>query len=243
MVDEEKIKSFSTTDMRIYNYILKHSIQFPYMSIRELADEIPTSTASIMRFVKKMGYDSFPELKYAYKKGEKEVSLYMVNDLDEIIDCLKKFNTPYYQDLFKEVAYILGDANMIIFDGMGDSAKIAEYAARRFSINGFFSAALTDPYQRVSMDGTDIVVVMLSVLGNTPELIRKANGYKAAGSTLITITASDDNTLTKMSDHNISYYVNDVRTEDMSRTTQVPALSIIEILSNITQRICHNTLQ
>lgn len=243
MFNEEKIKSFSTTDMRIYNYILKHSIQFPYMSIRELADEIPTSTASIMRFVKRMGYDSFPELKYAYKKGEKEVSLYMVNELDETIDCLKKFNTPYYQDLFKEIAYILGDANMIIFDGMGDSAKIAEYAARRFSINGFFSAALTDPYQRVSMDGTDIVVVMLSVSGNTPELIRKANGYKAAGSTLITITASDDNTLTKMSDHNISYYVNDVRTEEMSRTTQVPALSIIEILSNITQRICHNTLQ
>ena len=132
MFNEEKIKSFSTTDMRIYNYILKHSIQFPYMSIRELADEIPTSTASIMRFVKRMGYDSFPELKYAYKKGEKEVSLYMVNDLDEIIDCLKKFSTPYYQGLFKEIAYILGDANMIIFDGMGDSAKIAEYAARRF---------------------------------------------------------------------------------------------------------------
>lgn len=147
MFDEEKIKSFSTTDMRIYNYILKHSIQFPYMSIRELADEIPTSTASIMRFVKKMGYDSFPELKYAYKKEEKEVSLYMVNDLDETIDCLKKFNTPYYQDLFKEVAYVLGNANMIIFDGMGDSGKIAEYAARRFSTNGFFSAALTDPYQ------------------------------------------------------------------------------------------------
>ena len=243
MFNEEKIKSFSTTDMRIYNYILKHSIQFPYMSIRELADEIPTSTASVMSFVKKMGYDSFPELKYAYKKEEKEVSLHMVNDLDEIIDCLKKFNTPYYQDLFKEVAYILGNANMIIFDGMGDSAKIAEYAARHFSINGFFSAALTDPYQRVSMDGTDIVVVMLSVSGNTPELIWKANGYKAAGSTLITITASDDNTLAKMSDHNISYYINDVRTEDMSHTTQVPALSIIEILSNITQRICHNTLQ
>lgn len=157
MFNEEKIKSFSTTDMRIYNYILKHSIQFPYMSIRELADEIPTSTASIMRFVKRMGYDSFPELKYAYKKGEKEVSLYMVNDLDETIDCLKKFNTPYYQDLFKEIAYILGDANMIIFDGMGDSAKIAEYAARRFSINGFFSAALTDPYRWYRYCGCHVI--------------------------------------------------------------------------------------
>ena len=240
MFNEKEIKSFSTTDMRIYNYILKHSIQFPYMSIRELADEIPTSTASIMRFVKKMGYDSFPELKYAYKKEEKEVSLHMVNDLDETIDCLKKFNTPYYQDLFKEVAYILGNANMIIFDGMGDSAKIAEYAARRFSTNGFFSAALTDPYQGVSMD---IVVVMLSVSGDTPELVRKANGYKQAGSTLITITVSDDNTLVKMSDYHISYYINDVRTDEMSHTTQVPALSIIEILSNMTLHMCYNTLQ
>ena len=243
MFNEEKIKSFSTTDMRIYNYILKHSIQFPYMSIRELADEISTSTASIMRFVKKMGYDSFPELKYAYKKEEKEVSLHMVNDLDETIDCLKKFNTPYYQDLFKEVAYILGDANMIIFDGMGDSGNIAAYAARRFSTNGFFSAALTDPFQKISMDGTHIVVVMLSVSGDTPELVRKANSYKAAGSTLITITASDDNTLAKMSDYNIAYYINDIRNGFFSQMTQVPALSIIEILSNTTQRICHNTLQ
>ena len=62
MFNEKEIKSFSTTDMRIYNYILKHSIQFPYMSIRELADEIPTATASIGRFVKKFGDDSFPEL-------------------------------------------------------------------------------------------------------------------------------------------------------------------------------------
>lgn len=148
MFNEKEIKSFSTTDMRIYNYILKHSIQFPYMSIRELADEIPTSTASIMRFVKKMGYDSFPELKYAYKKEEKEVSLYMVNDLDETIDCLKKFNTPYYQDLFKEVAYILGDANMIIFDGMEIQLRLQNMQQDAFLVMDFFSAALTDPYQK-----------------------------------------------------------------------------------------------
>ena len=69
------------------------------------------------------------------------------------------------------------------------------------------------------------------------------NDYKAAGSTLITITASDDNTLAKMSDYHISYYINDVRNELSSHTTQVPALSIIEILSNMTLHMCHNTLQ
>ena len=46
---------------------------------------------------------AFPELKYAYKKEEKEVSLHMVNDLDETIDCLKKFNTPYYRIYSKKL--------------------------------------------------------------------------------------------------------------------------------------------
>lgn len=46
-----------------------------------------------------------------------------------------------------------------------------------------------------------------------------------------------------MSDYHISYYINDVRNELSSHTTQVPALSIIEILSNMTLHMCHNTLQ
>lgn len=243
MFSEDKIKTFGTTDMKIYNYILKNSIQFPYMSIRELAEEIPTSTASIMRFVKKMGYDSFPEMKYSYKRDEKQISLHTVNDIEETINCLKKFSTPFYQDLFKEVAYVLGEANMIIFDGMGDSGKIAEYAARRFAANGFFSAALTDPYQMIHMNGKDIVVVILSVSGNTTELIRKANAYKEAGCKLVSITASDDNIIAKMSDLAISYYINDIRVGEISQTTQIPALGIIEILSNMTLKICNRALQ
>lgn len=243
MFSEDKIKTFGATDMKIYNYILKNSIQFPYMSIRELADEIPTSTASIMRFVKKMGYDSFPEMKYSYKKDEKQISLHTVNDIEETINCLQKFSTPFYQDLFKEIAYRLCESNMIIFDGMGDSAKIAEYAARRFSSNGFFCVALTDPYQMIHMNGQDIIVVILSVSGNTSEMIRKANDYKAAGCKLVSITASDDNVIAKMSDFNLSYYINDIRIGDSSKTTQIPALGIIEILSNMSLKLCNRTLQ
>ena len=37
-----------------------------------------------MRFVKKMGYDSFPELKYAYKKEEKEVEQIGIEDFTKV---------------------------------------------------------------------------------------------------------------------------------------------------------------
>ncbi len=62
---------------------------------------------------------------------------------------------------------------MIIFDGMGDSGKIAEYAARRFSTNGFFSAALMHPYQGYLWMAQNIVVVMLSVSQRHTNLLEK----------------------------------------------------------------------
>ena len=43
--------------MKIYEYIITHELEFPYMSIRELADGVSTSTASILRFCKKLGYE------------------------------------------------------------------------------------------------------------------------------------------------------------------------------------------
>lgn len=95
----------------------------------------------------------------------------------------------------------------------------------------------------IHMNGQDIIVVMLSVSGNTSEMIRKANDYKAAGCKLVSITASDDNVIAKMSDFNLSYYINDIRIGESSKTTQIPALGIIEILSNMSLKLCNRTLQ
>ena len=37
MLDPEVIKSFNEKEIRIYEYINKNSVKFPYMTIRELA--------------------------------------------------------------------------------------------------------------------------------------------------------------------------------------------------------------
>lgn len=46
----------------VYNYVVKNLKHILNLSVRELADEVHVSTATVMRFCKKMGYSGFSEL-------------------------------------------------------------------------------------------------------------------------------------------------------------------------------------
>ena len=56
------------------------------------------------------------------------------------------------------------------------------------------------------------------------------NSIKRKGGTIISITNNEDSTLSKISDINIGYYVQQEKTEDKDITTQIPALYIIETI-------------
>ena len=64
----------------MYNYVVKNLKHILNLSVRELADEVHVSTATVMRFCKKMGYSGFSELKYKIKeffaKKKKRIGFY-----------------------------------------------------------------------------------------------------------------------------------------------------------------------
>ena len=49
----------SETDRAIYHYMSSQSDKIPYMRVREIALESHTSASSVMRFIRKLGYESF----------------------------------------------------------------------------------------------------------------------------------------------------------------------------------------
>lgn len=53
----------SDVDLAIYRYIVSHDEKVPYMRVRELAAGACVSNSSVMRFIRKIGYDSFPDRK------------------------------------------------------------------------------------------------------------------------------------------------------------------------------------
>ena len=64
-----QVESLNETETYVYNYVVKNTKKVLNESIRELANDTHVSTATVMRFCKKMGCDGFTELKYRLKEN------------------------------------------------------------------------------------------------------------------------------------------------------------------------------
>ena len=88
-VDEQiKFNDLTTTEQSVYSYILSNEEKVSYMRIRDLAEATHVSTATILRLIKKLGYDGFVEFRTTLKYKVNEVS-----ELDLNEEYLKEFNT------------------------------------------------------------------------------------------------------------------------------------------------------
>ena len=237
MFTKEQMKQFNALDLKIYEYMITHELEFPYMSIREFADGVSTSTASILRFCRKWGYDGFKELKYVFKNDLREKALLKKYDFAEIVHCIEKLDTPFYREKFNEAIMLIGNADIILFMGIGDSGVLAEYGARCFSNYGKLSISIRDPYFKVAFSGENCVVIVLSVSGETVEMVHLAKGCKESGAKIITISATENNTLSKLSDLVIPYYINHRRVNERELTSQIPTMSILEKLAGMTMDV------
>src|SRR3954466_4546167 len=67
MFSNDIIASFNELETSLYNYIIQHGDKVAYMRIRELADETHVSTATILRFCRKLNCEGFSEFKVKLK--------------------------------------------------------------------------------------------------------------------------------------------------------------------------------
>lgn len=65
-----QVESLNETEAYVYNYVVKNTKKVLNESICELANDTHVSTATVMRFCKKMGCEGFTELKYRLKESE-----------------------------------------------------------------------------------------------------------------------------------------------------------------------------
>lgn len=64
---DEVIKSLSNHELNILKYVYAHTAEILDMSVHEMAGQVSYSTATILRFCKKLGYSGFAEFKYALR--------------------------------------------------------------------------------------------------------------------------------------------------------------------------------
>lgn len=233
MFDSETIKNLNELELILYKYIIKNYDKVIYMRIRELADETHVSTTTILRFCKKFNCNGYSEFKVKLKLYFTENKSNTVsNDNSVIVEYFKKLDTKEFHEKIESICDVINNSSNLVFLGSGTSGILCKYAARYFSALGKFASYIDDPFFPTNYKTYEnFTIVVLSVSGETPAILNLLNTFKSTNCTLISITNSENCTISKISDLNISYYMNQEKIGISDVTTQVPVMYILESIA------------
>jgi Transcriptional regulators len=239
---KQSLSQFSDLDYEVYHFILKNSEKISYMTIRELAKEAHVSTTTITRFCRKLNCSGFSEFKIKFKlETNKNRPLKKAYDPSVIMDFFERVNTEAFQKKMEDISELIASKKQLIFLGMGNSGIIAEYGSRYFCNMGIFSTGINTPFFPINLElPSETVIIALSVEGETEILVKNSEILKKSKATIVSITNSNNSTLAKMADYNISYYIQrehsyeDQWNVEIDVTSQIPAAFIIETLAKLT---------
>ena len=233
MFSLEEIQGLNELELEVYQYVTRHFDAVPYMRIRELASEAHVSTTTILRFCKKMGCDGYAEFKIRMREYAGQQSAAPIpEDFSELKAFLDRMETKKFQQRLESAASVIAKADRVVFIGIGNSGNIAQYGARYFTNLGKFSFYVSDPfYPMTKLSVMSTVAIVLSVSGESEQIVKIVNELKTAGSHIVGITNTEQCTVAKLSDVNIAYYISMYRDkEQIDYTSQVPAVFLVETL-------------
>lgn len=228
------LSSLSDVEMTIYRYVMENSDKVVYMRVRDIAENAHVANSSVMRFIHKLGFNSFPEFK-AYLRNIED------NDNDQPADFSFVNESNFPSDIksrINMVADLIYQSDNIITIGLGDSSFLAEYAARKMAALGYNSEPVVDPFYPLKSklnNTSNTTIICFSVSGKTTEMIEMLNTFiNDEDVTLVAVTGNSSSSIATMSRYVLSYIEPEYRIQsyyDMS--SQVPVMYIVELLVHI----------
>ncbi|MFL2104858.1 MurR/RpiR family transcriptional regulator [Desemzia sp. FAM 23991] len=239
----DKINELSETDMIIYKFILQNLDKVQFMRVIDLAEATHVSNASITRFIRKMGYDSFAEFRVKMKEEVKQNEQKELNNLtNSIYNFLDNIDNHDFQQKVDYIVELILEGRTLVFLGTGSSGINADYGARILSNVGVPAFSIKDPYYPFdSLMGiqSDLIFVVLSVTGEMPvvnELVTKLR--RKEQNFVLSITGSASSTLAKLSNMNLTYnFEKEVIGDHYVMTSSVPVVYLIEIIARQTYKL------
>ena len=232
MFGNEIIQNLNELELSLYEYIMKNSEKVMYMKIRDLAKEVHVSTTTVIRFCRKVGCSGFTEFKVKFKLFMEEKQKTKVSEDSSIImDNMKRLMSEEFKEKINELSQMINNNSNVVFMGGGLSGIVGKYASRYISSIGKFTMYIDDLFYPTNTEiCKDALVIVISESGETVEIINAINRLKKQKCIIASITNSENSTIAKMSDFNISYYIPQERIGDIDITSHIPVIYILEMI-------------
>lgn len=230
-----QVESLNETETYVYNYVVKNTKKVLDESIRELANNTHVSTATVMRFYKKMGCEGFTELKYRLKEIE-EVQETDQEERNDFCDYIEYIKSKEYLDSIKKTADIIKRSNLFVIMGFGIHGDFANHAARSFCRSGYYCYAIDNDYYPIVevAEGQKPVAMIVYEKSQEKNLFEIMHQYKSWHYTIIMIANENIGVLSNLCDDVIYVSKGDVRMGQV--VSGVPFLYAIEkIIDELTK--------
>lgn len=216
-----KKSNFTKTELLYADYFLSLDDDILNKTISNLAEETNSSTASIFKFIKKLGFKGYKDFQLnlasnANKEADKSL-LTAITDIkvgDKVDDIANKIIAFNIQSMFtlkediKNIPFescvdLIKKSQKIHFFGMGGSDTIAYDSYHKFLRSKYMVSYIQDYHMQLSactkMDKNDCIFVF-SHSGKTIETIEVSKVAKKNKAKLIVLTGNSKSEMIKISD-------------------------------------------
>ncbi len=203
-----QISALSRAEKRVAEWVLAHPRQAADATLAEVAQACGVSEPTVIRFCRSIGLAGFREFTIRLTEALSRPGSYVHRDVspdDATADAVTKVLDASIQSLIDmraqlsampidRAADILKTARQITFAGLGASGHVARDACQKYFRLGTPCNALTDIpdiLQFSAVAGPYDVLIIVSHLGNWPELDAAARAARDNGAPVIALTKPD----------------------------------------------------
>lgn len=235
-------------DKKISNYINENKELISKLSVGELAKNANVSSASIVRFSRKLGYSGFGELKieiakdltlksndYSYIVKDSDVGINnIVNNItNKTIEAITNITKLNKLDVIeKSIEKIINSKSVYVF-GVGGSALVALDLQQKLLRINKPTIAFLDSHTQLMVSSNldkDDIAIAISYSGKSKEIIKSIENAKSKGAKCISITKYGENNLNKICDINLFVPNIENKLREGAISSRIAMLTLIDII-------------
>lgn len=232
----------TTTDFNVLNYLMTNKQKIQNQSIHEITEKTFTSSASIVRLAKKLGFSGFSEMKYYIKSELEDNSEQFKSSISlleqDIKDTLNLISEQNLQPICKQIQ----NTNQIYCYGTDWGEKNAtSYLTRNFLACNIFMyqfPSVTEFLWTLDQIKENDLIIILSFSGNNEDLQRLIPLLKVKNVPILSITPLSGNFLSSEATYRLYYKATHL---DINKTelTEYNFYSSLNILIDFLFRYYH----
>lgn len=244
-LNDQIIKSLSRPELEILKYAYENTEALLNMTIHEMAAQVSYSSATILRFCKKLGYSGFAEFKYALraelrKTGEKPAAHgggdfsanVLIDTLSSNIQATSKLI--HEEQLDQTFRYLDSGCPIYLWSPGGLTSVAVEYFEKLLLSIGrpeVYRIESVKMFSHVLRSRTGpSLLILISTSGKYPTTVRLGKTAQVNDIPILSITPYDNNEVADLADINFRFFSNERENLGAEFTSRLPIFFVINTI-------------